>query len=254
MAYYITSYNSIDLNATCGVVTPGVGGPHDLPDRELSILKLPGSDTPHVTVIRRQTRSLQFRAVAVGTSHSDLVTKLGTLKGYLMPDDDFHALIVADRSSQRIMALCEGFPINISSMPDDYLAIEFGLNFLAYPYWEDASAQSTHITSSPTTVANGGQMVCYPTYTCEINATMATGLWFQVGSNRFTYTGALASSDSLVVESDQQLPDVKLNGTRAWAGVAAASVFPSLAVGNNTVTLSDAAKFHLTVAYRRRYW
>lgn len=251
---YLTTYNSVDLVSTCSISMDHVSGVHDLPEPDLDILYLPGCDTAQVTVLRNQMRRLQFDAAVTGADHATMLSYLRILKAALMTDDQFHALVVSDRNGQQIQALRTGFPVDIDRIPALIRGVRFPLGFLAYPYWEDSTPQSVHVVASPTTVANAGDQACYPTYTCAVSDTLAGGLWFQVGTVRFTYTGALVNTDSLVVESDPLLRDVTLNGTRAWAGVSwATTSFPSLAVGDNTVTLSDVSKFHLTVAYRRRY-
>ena len=413
MAYYITSFNGVDLQATCGLVTPGVSGVHDLVEPEISKLWLPGSDTAHVTVLRREMRTINLYALVVGDDHSDLVSKLALLRGYLFPDTDFHPLVVADRADQRIMALCLGWPVGVDKLPGDIAALELQIPFLAYSYWEDATARSAKVATSflsfrqatfehsaldgwaalvagtptlqssgaysgtrcmkvvttaggtdgaktpdagitgvtagldyslqmrlkgeaggetvtaairwytsgdvylsedtanfnltaawaqyklegatapvtaakasvqvrdahastfyvdevcleeaatcgdfitpydaNTTIYNGGQRTCYPEYTCHVTDTLATGLWFETADQRFIYQGGLVDTDELLVDTDQQLPDVELNGTRDWANVNRASVFPPLAVGFNTVELSDPTKYWLAVSARWRH-
>lgn len=412
MAFYLTGYNSVDVATLCGFVTPGQTGVHDPPERELDIQYLPGNDVPQVTVLRKRERRINFSVSMSAANHAALVANLASLRGYLMPDDNFHALTVADRANQQIMALCEKWPVPFELLPGQLRAIEFSIPFLCYPYWEDASEQSAYIAgtfltfrqatfehsavdgwvaggtggtltveasdpyegarcmkvvpvgagggcgtslitgitagnkysmqcrlkgavggesvtlsigwytagdvflslssasasvltddwslcklenvTAPATAAkavllvlgaapitfcidnvcleeaaacgdfitpydantavyNGGQTVCYPVYTCELLADMASGLSFSVGSETFTYTGALSTGDSLVIDTDPAERSVKLNGADDLANTDVDAKFPGLAVGSNTVMLSDYTKFHLTVAYRRRY-
>jgi hypothetical protein len=102
-----------------------------------------------------------------------------------------------------------------------------------------------------TRIYNDGDLAAYPVYTCTLLDTMASGLHFHVGSDIFTYTGALVATDSLVVTTD--LADVELNGTRDFANTDPDADFPTLAVGNTVITLSDPTKFTLGLSYRRRY-
>lgn len=417
MSYYITGFNGVDLQATCGVVTPEVSGVHDLPPLDVDIQKLPGGTTPHLTVLANDFRKVQFGAVVTGTTHAELVANLRSLRGYLRPDTDFHPLVVADRSDERIMALCvEGFRVQTQYLPDDYDVVEIPLQFLCYPYWEDLTEQSVLVAATflsflqatieddtlgdcgwhgynsgiPTSdgtdphsgdycmevvaggggnkgaktpdagiagitaandyslqayakgaaggetitasicwfdsgsgylsestevwtltdewaqykaegktapagaakasirfyddaastfyiddvcleeaatcgdfitpadantkVYNGGDLECYPVYTCTVTDALAAGLDFTIGSNQFIYGGALVATDVLEVDADPQAPDVELNGTRDFANTDVDSVFPALDVGWNTVALSDSSKFSLAMAWRGRYF
>lgn len=417
MTYYITGYNGVDLQATCGVVTPEVSGVHDLPALDVSTRKLPGGVVPHMTVLPDGFRNIPFGVVMEGPGHDALVDHLEALRGYLRPDNDFHPLVVADRPTQRIMALCvEGFRVSTDHLPGDFDVVKFKTPFLCYPYWEDLTERTvlvastflsfrqatfeaaalgdcgwhvldaglpTSVTTSPyagdycmqvvtdgsnatdgaktpeagiagitaaevysvslwakgaaggetvqlairffnaasefisevtsnleltaawaqykfenqaapalatkaslqlrdahaatwfvdnvcleeaaacgafitphdanTKVYNGGDMVCYPVYTCSILDTLALGLTLTVDSKEFAYDGELVATDVLVCDTDPQLPDVELNGTRDWANTDIDSAFPPLAVGWNTVALSDSSKFSLAMAFRQRY-
>lgn len=253
--YYVTSYNGSALSAY-GAVTPGVSGVHDGPSLIIEKLWLPGAARPHVRISRREREPLRFRTVVAGATHTTLVENLAAVKGILFPDDDeFHPLIVADRSGLRILAKPLQFPVEVEILPNIVHAVELQTTMEVYPYWEDATEVSEHLTAVSQVVTNYGNMKCYPTFTCELNNDMPDGLYFTVGAITFTYAGALEGGDSLVVKSDQDCPDVELNGTRDWANVDdSVAVLPFLARGNNTISLSDNSKFHLTVAYRQRYW
>ena len=116
------------------------------------------------------------------------------------------------------------------------------------PYWEDASLVTANPVVSPLT--NSGDEPCPVIWTCTATAGLPTGLWFEVGGQRFTYSGALVLNDVLVVETE--LPTVKKNGTANWSSVATTALFPWLAVGANVVTKSS-ANFTLKAEYRR-WW
>jgi hypothetical protein len=121
---------------------------------------------------------------------------------------------------------------------------------------EQAAACGAFITptDADTKIHNGGDATCYPEYTCELDDAMAAGLDFTIGGHKWEYDGALIATDSLVVDADQQAPDVKLNGTRDFANMNAAAAFPPLAVGWNTVAVSDVTKYHLHMSWRERKW
>lgn len=255
--YYITGYNGYRLS-DYGAVTPGVSGVHDLPGRQVNELWLPGNLNPHVTTVRRTRKPVIFRVVIAGDSHEELILNLDAIKGILDPGDDaFHPLRVIDRPGLEIMALhVGGFEVNFTELPGLHRVAELQAEFKTFLYWQDALTTTVHVDSSPQVITNLGALVTYPTYTCTVSDAMAGGLWFEVGASRFTYEGALKAADVLVVEADPQLRDVTLNDTRDWANVddSEGLVFPSLASGANTVTLSDAAKFHMDVAWKGRYW
>lgn len=104
-------------------------------------------------------------------------------------------------------------------------------------------------TRAAGSVNNTGKLDAYPTYTCTVTDTLASGLTFTVGGVTFTYTGALVATDVLEVMTD--LPDVEKNGTRDFANTGSAAEFPTLSPGSNTVTKSS-PDFTLDVAFRRR--
>ena len=251
---YISEYNGINLHLHCGLVTPRVSGVHSLPEPELNILYLPGRDTAHVSVKRRGMREPTFGAVVTGDTHLELCQNLDTLKGYLTADDDFHALVVDDKPTLQIMALSTGFPIQTDYLPAEVTAVELQLPFLCYPYWEDAAWHTDTIAAATGSVTNSGQMPTYPYCTCAVSAAMAGGLYFEIGSDRFTYTGALDPADVLLIDTDPQAPTVKLNGVVDMANTSVAAKFPALAIGANAIALSDFTKFTLYVQHKRRYW
>lgn len=243
--------NGVDLS-TYGLVTPGVSGVHDLPAMEVSHTVIPGRDYPDETDQRLSMRRLVFACAVVGDDHADLVTKLAALKGYLSPTLGYCALTITDLTAKRIMARSQGFPVRMDAIPYWAESVEFSLEFSAYPWWEDATDQADLIASSPGTVDNGGDLVCYPTYTCTLSAVLAGGLYFEIQGKRFTYEGALAATDVLVVTTDPAAPDVTLNGTRDFANTADDAEYPELVTGTNTVVLSSAS-FTLNVSRRERY-
>lgn len=244
------TFSGVDLSAY-GLVTPGVAGVHDLAGVVVAQTFVPGYALPNESELRDDLVTMPFQSVVAGDTHADLVSKLHILRTLLSPRLGWKYLTVADVPDKRTLARCKGFPVNINAIPYDQQAAEFTLTFLRAPWWEDATAQTATISSSPGSVSNAGDLVCWPVYTCTLLGNMASGLNFSVAGQTFTYTGALTTGNSLVVTTE--LPDVALNGTRSLAGVASAATFPGLGVGANAITLSDASKFRLGLSYRRRY-
>lgn len=245
------TFNGVDLSSY-GLVTPGVAGVHDLPAMEVSRTTIPGRDYPDETDQRLSMRTLVFSCVVVGDDHADLVSDLAVLKGHLSPTLGYRALTITDLADKRIMARSQGFPVRIDAIPYWAEAVEFTLKFAAYPWWEDASEQCDTVTAISDTVTNGGDLPCYPTYTCTVTAALAGGLYFEISGERFTYEGALANTDVLIIYADPAAPDVTLNGSRDFANVADDAEFPPLLVGPNTVALSS-TNFSLKVDRRERY-
>lgn len=243
-------FNSVDLS-TYGLITPGVGGIHDLPPMEVSRLLLPGTLIPNDTEVRRSLVTMAIHCVTYAADHAALVTALNVLKAYMSPSLGWCALTITDRSGYRTMARSLGFPVKIDQVPYLQNAIEFDWQVERYPFWEDASLQTVTFSSTPGSINNTGQMACWPTYTATTTAIMSGGLNFSVGGQTFTWTTALALGDVLIITTEP--PDVTKNGTRNLAGVSTTSYFPGLGVGTNAIVLSDASKFSLKVDYRRRY-
>jgi hypothetical protein len=116
------------------------------------------------------------------------------------------------------------------------------------PYWEDSGLQIANPVTSP--LSNTGDEPCPVVWTCTATNTLATGLWFEVAGERFTYSGALATGNVLVVETE--LPKARLTGVENWSNVTTTAKFPWLAVGANVVSKSS-ANFTLKAEYRR-WW
>jgi phage-related protein len=241
-------FNSHDL--ADHIVTPEVSGTLDLPGREIQSLYLPGQDIPVESVGRLVARPLSFHVVVAGTDHADLISKLGELEVLLHPDLGYKVLTVVDRPNQQTMARCRGWGLDFNQIPYLIRVVEFDLVFDRYPYWEDVTPVTANPVTNPMTV--GGNLKCYPIWTCTVGATLAGGLSFTVNGETFEYEGALASSDVLTVDADPQAPTPKLNGTVDWANTATDAAFPGLIVGSNTITKSS-TDFVLRADYRRRY-
>lgn len=239
-------FNGVELGAV-GLVTPRVSGVFSMAGEDIARSLVPGLDMPSDVDVRGSLVRMRWGCVVSDTTHSALVAKLATLKGYLSPRLGWKVLTVQNRTGQQTMARCLGLPIDLDVLPYLVNVVEFDLEWDRLPYWEDATVQTA---TNPGSVANTGQLPTFPTYTCTVAATLSSGLWFTVGGQTFVYTGALANTDVLVVESG--LKDVTLNGARAFAGTSAAAEFPRLHVGVNAVERST-TNFSLKIDYRRRY-
>lgn len=244
-------FGGIEL-ANYGLVTPGIQGTHDLAGVVMAQTFVPGYALPGESVIRDDLISLRVPCVVYSdVSHADLVTKLQLLRTYLSPRRGWQTLTVTDVADKRTLARSKGFPVNIDQLPYLQTMVEFTLEFIRAPWWEDSTPQTDTITSSPDSVSNTGDLVCWPVYTATVIDTAAGGIAFTVGGQTWTWSAALAIADVLVVTTE--LPDCTKGGTRNLAGVATASIYPGLGVGANAITLSDDTKFSLGMSWRRRY-
>ena len=283
MPFYITGYNGIDLPTITASRMPGVSGVHDLPQLAVSTEKVPGGLRPNLTVLEDDFQTITFRAVVAGDcatimpllgtealgdlawqwstwviypndSHAGLARNLDLLRQILRPDGDFHALVVADRPGQEIMAF---FPsriqVAVDELPADTTAVQISIPALCYPYWQDSTQRTKTVTAATDYVHNGGRKVCYPIYTCTITDTLASGLSFMVGADEFVYGGALYAADVLVINADPHEQTVTLNGAADMANVDVDSVFPGFALGRNVITRADPGKWTLGLAWRQRY-
>jgi phage-related protein len=245
-------YNGVDLSLIAELHTPRVRGPHDLVGVRLDTLEIPGRLYPEFTVVRRDPRPIQFHCVVRGDDHADLISKLELLKEYLSPDLEFCPLVITDRPNKRLMVWFDrGVPVDIDEIPYIQDILEFDLQGLRFPFWEDSDAQVTSFSGVTSgTLQCGGSVPCYPVYTCTLTGNEAGGIWFSVNNEVWSYDGALITADVLTVNTF--LPDVRLNGVRDFANTSDEAVFPQLAKGSNAIALSS-TNFDLDVSYRRLY-
>ena len=232
------------------LVTPGVSGTLDLPNREIQQLYLPGQDIPAESVGRLVARPLSFHVVVAGTDHADLIAKLAVLETWLHPDLGYKVLTVRDRPNQQTMARGRGWNLDFDQIPFLIRVVEFDLAFDRYPYWEEVTPVVANPVTNPMTV--GGNLTCYPLWTCTVSSTMTHGLSFTVNGKKFKYEAALAGGDVITVDADPQAPTPKLNGTVDWANTATDAEFPGLIAGSNVITKAP-TNFVLRADYRRRY-
>lgn len=237
-----------------GLVTPQVSGIFGSPDVDTAETIVPGRSVPSITVVRRKVMPVRMKCIVSGEDHFQLVAKLSDLASILDPEQLWGEFGVENRPGERTYARVLGWPVGIDWLPYKIRMVEFDLSWERYPWWEDENAHSLTLTGATLTgtATNNGSKEAFPTYTCTVtDNTLTTGLTITVGSDVFTYTGALVTNDVLVVTTDEELPDVTLNGTRDFANTSASATFPTLAVGANTVTKSNDS-FDLVVSWRDR--
>jgi len=210
---------------------------------------IPGRVAPDVVIQRRDVRKVTLDCALFADTHANLLVYRDQFVN-LVGDGSYGALTVPDRAATRIMVATVdeiAIPRPDAAWERAFVRFQWSLRS-RIPYWEDTTLVTANPVVSPLT--NDGDEPCPVIWTCTATAALGSGLYFEVAGQRFTYSGALALNDVLVVETE--LPTVKKNGTANWSNVATTALFPWLAVGANVVTKSS-SDFTLKAEYRR-WW
>jgi hypothetical protein len=240
------AWQAIDL-FSLGLITRGVSGVHDLIPPVTTRQFVAGSALPYDHRLREHDiGQMTFDCAVGGDDHADLVAKLRAIRRAASPRKDWGFFTIVDLPGLRCLALPEKLPVSISSIPYWQYVTEFNWSWQRL-WWEDAEAISVN---DPLSIDNTGDLPCWPTYTCTVTGSLPSGLWFEVGGRRFTYTGALSPGAVLVVRAEAMT--CLLNGAHDMARVALGTAWPELLVGSNAINKSS-ANYTLSVAYRRRY-
>ena len=118
------------------------------------------------------------------------------------------------------------------------------VQFYCQPFKELLSPKTTSITSSGSHVFNAGDFVSYPKIIAEASATSMT---ITVNGGTLTITGLTSGRDYVI---DSSALEVEY-GNYKWLTKNATGTFPTLAVGDNTVTGSGWSR--LVITRRERY-
>jgi hypothetical protein len=243
-------FDNIDLGLW-GLVTPGIEGIHSQSASKTTEVFVPGYSLPHGSDLRDDLVAMKFECVVGGNDHADLVDKLHGIRKLISPRMGWKHLMVPDLPGLRTLARFDGFTVAIEAIPYVMRVVEFTLTGRRAPWWEDADPQTVAITTSTATITNTGDLPAWPVWTVTALAAAASGIWFEVGSERFTWSDALSAGDTLTITTE--LPDIELNGSRNLAGASLDAAYPALTEGANSITLSDSTLFSLAASYRRRY-
>jgi hypothetical protein len=247
------AWNGTDLAATYGFNLAGEGqlerGLLSLPGLALQESLIPGRVAADFTILRRNVRAAKLDCALLAADHTTLLTYRDAFVN-LVGDGAMGALTVPDRASTRLMvATVEELDMPRPNLPWITPLLRFTWSLRSrIPYWEDLDLQT--ISPVASSITNDGDEPCPVQWTCTATDTLATGLYFEVAGERFTYSGALATNDVLVI--DTELPAVRKNDVVDWANTATTAKFPWLSVGANTITKSS-ANFTLRADYRR-WW
>lgn len=245
-------WDGTDLS-TYGFTLMGEGseesGLLSLPGMRRQVTDMPGRAWPEVVDLGRDPRDIRLSCALIATTHATLLSYRASFLA-LVSGSDFVALTVPDITARRLMVHTDGeIAMPRPELAWDTLYLRFVWNLKSlHSFWEDGSLVA--VTPVGAEITNDGHEPCPVTWTCTVTAALPTGLWFEVGGVRFTYSGALATNDVLVVSTD--LPAVALNAVADMANTLTTAEFPWLAVGANAITKSSSG-FTLGADYRRWY-
>lgn len=143
------NFGGIELANYGLVCTPGVSGAHDLAGVVVAQSFMPGYSLPNESALRDDLIRMSIPAVVCSeVSHADFVSKLHALRTYLSPRRGWQLLTITDISGKRTLARCTGFPIQIDALPYLATVVQFTLEFMRAPWWEDSTPQTDNITET----------------------------------------------------------------------------------------------------------
>ena len=164
--------------------------------------------------------------VAIDTTPSTWADKEAEIMGYLNPKLGEQPLTFANRPGKVYMARYAG---TLGFKDDGRYHREFTLPFKVSKSYGIASTQST-LTGAGTAV-NSGNDAC----PCIVEIVgPVTNPSVKIGSAEMKYTGQVTASDKLIIDTEKLT--ATFNGANALVNYN--GVFPKLAVGDNTVTVS----------------
>ena len=198
--------------------------------------------------------TITIKCIMVGTSESDLVTKLEALPGYLYSDTD-ESLSFDDQTDRYWNAQ----HIETVQVKRTYRFSFLDLIFTCndpYAYDNTATTDTQEITSDDSTysLTNGGNTYAYPTITIFFNQAQ-THIYIEntsITDNRLDISQSFSASDELVIDCKNLT--VKKNGAASMSGVGdggeSKAEFPILAAGANTIAVgTDDASIDVDITF-----
>lgn len=197
--------------------------------------------------------SLTLKGYIEATSHSDLISKINALAGFLYSDTD-KELILSNENDRYWNVQYLGY--EEIDQKDDYTLID--INFtcndpLAYANTPDTDSQSITVNDTTYNVSNAGHYYAYPTFTITFGEAM-THIYIEnntISGNRLDISNTFANADVLVINCKTGV--ITLNGTTTYTGVGdggeGSAEFIALATGTNQLQVgTDDASITATVA------
>lgn len=241
MAGINVSFNGTSIQ-TNNILISDIG--HDqLPTKKIYQETLTRADGGKITGIQYTDKSISLEGIIVGTSITDLDSRIDALKNTLSGQDQ-NMDIDYNGSTRRYIATLVNIIISRKDM--GVMSAAFSAEFtLDNPFGRDTSTTTllsgATITTTPsiqTFTAIGGTYTAHPAFTVTLNS--GTGLTSKTITLTNTSTGQFTSvtrtwtaGDILIVDSSAIT--VTVNGT----AVDYLGVFPDYAVGSTQVTYSD---------------
>ncbi len=186
------------------------------------------------------------------SSHSDLISKINALAGFLYSDTD-KALIVSNENDRYWN--CQYLDYEEVNQFDDYTIIKLSFTCndpLAYAVTPDTDSQTITTLDSTFNLTNSGHYYTYPTITVTFNQDQSH---FYIENQtiedcRFDFSESFVSGDVLIINSKTGV--ITLNGTAHYTGFGdggdGAYQFIKLATGANLMCVgSDDATINIDV-------
>lgn len=176
--------------------------------------------------------------VSIETTPSAWAATERLIKGYLNPKNGAQELTLDDRPGIVYNVVWSG---SINFLDEGLYHRKFTIPFKLHDPIAKSSSQNT--LAGAGTAVNSGTIET--PFTVEIVGPV-TNPAVTVGSKTMTYAGEVTASDLLVIDTEKMTAE--FNGANAMANYN--KVFPKLAVGNNTVTISGGT---VTVKWYNRW-
>lgn len=204
--------------------------------------------------------NIEVDGILIGSSESDLTTKLKAFAAYLYYDTD-KQLIFDDESDRYYMAQHINTVVASRTYRFCNLSLSFGCNDpFAYATTADTDNQTIVADDTSYTITNSGDYITYPTITFFFNQ-VQTHIYISNGAitdNRMDISKAFSMSDELVIDCKNLT--IKLNGSNSPAGLGMGgselAEFIMLDVGSNSITVgTDDASIDVdvTFSFRKTY-
>ncbi len=175
------------------------------------------------------------------TSHSDLISKINALAGFLYSDTD-KELIVSNENDRYWN--CQYLDYEEIDQFDDYTIIKLSFTCndpLAYAVTPDTDSQTITALDSTFTLTNSGHYYAYPTITITFNQDQSH---FYIENQtiedcRFDFSESFVSGDVLIINCKTGV--ITLNGTEYYSGFGSGGdgtyQFIKLAFGDSAINL-----------------
>jgi hypothetical protein len=249
------TFNGTALS-TISVAVKQEQGLHRLASLEAPTLAIRNRDRVEPFWVARRGGTVTLAGTITGTSRSNFQANIISLKQLANPTVDannqptFVALTWDQRANQRLMVYTTALDVQETGPK----AGEWTWELERQGYWEDSSAFTGSALTNGSVIANAGDIEVFPTWTIPFTGA-DTGFDFTVNGHRFDLdTSTFVNLDFLYVDSRART--VHKNAVSQIANVNTTnttSLWPSLAPGNNTITVTTGSNYTIGFSVRRLY-